>query len=98
MLALATAVSEGSLKLEPSADLDQTRQKLLALPGIGPWTTEYVAMRALGDPDAFPHSDLGLVKGTGVARAADLEVRSQNWRPWRAYAAFHIWHALGQGG
>ncbi|WP_372973059.1 DNA-3-methyladenine glycosylase family protein [Marinobacter sp.] len=98
VIALATAVNEGSLQLEPSADPNQTKRKLLALPGIGPWTMEYIAMRALGDTDAFPHSDLGLLKGAGVARASDLEVRSQNWRPWRAYAAFHLWHALGQGG
>lgn len=96
--ALARAVCDGSLILARPADPQRTRRQLLALPGIGPWTTEYIAMRALGDPDAFPGSDLGLLKGTGVAKPAELEARSQSWRPWRAYAAFHLWHGLGQGG
>lgn len=98
VLRLARAVQEGSLSLEPSPSPDAIRKNLLALPGIGPWTTEYIAMRALGDPDAFPGSDLGLLKGAGLSRPAELEKRSQGWRPWRAYAAFHLWHALGQGG
>ena len=98
LLALARAVSERTLRLDRSADPEVTRQRLLALPGIGPWTTEYIAMRALGDPDAFPRSDLGLLKGAGESRPDLLEKRSQQWRPWRAYAAFHLWHSLGQGG
>lgn len=98
LLTLAQAVSDHSLRLEPSADPNQVRQSLLTLPGIGPWTTEYIAMRALNDPDAFPASDLGLLKGTGATSAKTLMERSQLWRPWRAYAAFHLWHALGQGG
>ncbi|WP_328188163.1 DNA-3-methyladenine glycosylase family protein [Marinobacter sp. OP 3.4] len=98
LLALAREVRDHSLRLDTTADPQATRQQLLALPGIGPWTTEYIAMRALGDPDAFPRSDLGLLKGAGVTRPAELEARSQHWRPWRAYAAFHLWHSLGQGG
>ena len=98
LLALARAVCDQSLRLDASANPEPTRQCLLALPGIGPWTTEYIAMRALGDPDAFPGSDLGLLKGAGVSKPAELESRSQLWRPWRAYAAFHLWHSLGQGG
>lgn len=98
LLALAREVRDHSLRLDASADPQATREQLLALPGIGPWTTEYIAMRALGDPDAFPRSDLGLLKGAGVTRPAELEARSQHWRPWRAYAAFHLWHSLGQGG
>ncbi|MFC4257867.1 AlkA N-terminal domain-containing protein [Marinobacter lacisalsi] len=98
LLTLARAVGDHSLRLTASADRDKTRQQLLALPGIGPWTTEYIAMRALGDPDAFPVSDLGLLRGAGVDKPAELDARSQQWRPWRAYAAFHLWHALGQGG
>lgn len=98
LMALARAVCNDALRLNRSADPDQTRRQLLALPGIGPWTTEYIAMRALGDPDAFPGSDLGLLKGAGARRPTDLDTRSQQWRPWRAYAAFHLWHALGQGG
>ena len=59
--------------------------------GIGPWTANYIALRALRLPDAFPHGDLGLLKATGLSHARDLESLSQNWRPWRAYAALHLW-------
>jgi AraC family transcriptional regulator of adaptative response / DNA-3-methyladenine glycosylase II len=82
--AAATAHASGGLALDPGADRDETRQALLALPGIGPWTAEYVAMRALSDPDAFPHSDLVLRR-----RTAGLD--PSRWRPWRSYAAMHLW-------
>ncbi len=95
---LAQAVADQCLVLEPSADPASTREQLLALPGIGPWTVEYVAMRALADPDAFPPSDLGLLKGMNASTPAELNTHADHWRPWRAYAAFHIWHSLGQGG
>ncbi len=98
--ALATAVADG-LPLDPLADRGQVRTALLALPGIGPWTADYVALRALGDPDVFPAGDLvlrhalaGLPGGTGATvdvRAADL--RAEVWRPWRGYAAQHLWSA-----
>jgi 3-methyladenine DNA glycosylase/8-oxoguanine DNA glycosylase len=85
--ALADAVASGRLTLDPTADRDEARTTLLALPGIGPWTVEYVAMRALRDPDAFPASDLVL------RRAVDINPgRTDAWRPWRAYAAMHLWH------
>ena len=84
--AVAEAVCNG-LSLEPTADRDSTRAALLALPGIGPWTVDYVAMRALGDPDAFPADDLVLRKVLGTSAAAAAEA----WRPWRAYAAMHVW-------
>jgi AraC family transcriptional regulator of adaptative response / DNA-3-methyladenine glycosylase II len=82
--AAAIAHATGALVLDPSGDRDEARRQLLALPGIGPWTAEYVAMRALGDPDAFPASDLVLRRRTDPARAA-------RWSPWRAYAAMHLW-------
>ncbi|MBV9292148.1 MAG: DNA-3-methyladenine glycosylase 2 family protein [Frankiales bacterium] len=86
--ALATAVALGDLVIDPIADRAETRQRLLALPGIGPWTVEYVAMRALGDPDAFPATDLVLRRALG-----DADVRrTDSWRPWRSYAAMHLWH------
>ena len=73
-----------------------------ALPGIGPWTVEYVAMRALGDPDAFPAGDLGVLHGLralGVdADAREAERRSQAWRPFRAYTVLHLWRVLHGGG
>ena len=81
--------------LDPGADRERARRDLLALPGIGPWTVEYVAMRALGDPDAFPASDLGVLHGLralGVeADAREAERRSQAWRPFRAYTVLHLW-------
>jgi AraC family transcriptional regulator of adaptative response / DNA-3-methyladenine glycosylase II len=80
--AVAHAVRE--LVLDPSADRDETRHRLLSLPGVGPWTAEYVAMRALGDPDAYPASDLVLRRRADAATAA-------RWSPWRAYAAMHLW-------
>ena len=82
--ALAAAVADG-LRLDPPLDLAATRAALLALPGIGPWTVEYVAMRALGDRDAYPATDL-------VLRRRD-EGRSEAWRPYRAYAAMQLWAA-----
>ncbi|GHS87189.1 DNA-3-methyladenine glycosylase [Actinomycetota bacterium] len=98
--ALAVAVTDG-LPLDPLADRAQVRAALLALPGIGPWTADYVALRALGDPDVFPAGDLvlrhalaGLPGGTGATvdvRAATA--RSEVWRPWRGYAAQHLWSA-----
>ncbi|HET7529499.1 MAG TPA: AlkA N-terminal domain-containing protein [Mycobacteriales bacterium] len=85
--ALADAVASGRLDIGPTADRDEARAGLLALPGIGPWTVEYVAMRALHDPDAFPATDLVLRRALGSSpRRADA------WRPWRAYAGMHIWH------
>ena len=81
--ALAKAVA-GGLVLDPPLDRARTRAQLLALPGFGPWTVEYIAMRALRDPDAWPGTDLHLRR---VASAADAE----RWRPWRAYAAMVLW-------
>jgi AraC family transcriptional regulator of adaptative response / DNA-3-methyladenine glycosylase II len=86
--ALATEVAAGRLVLDPLADRDETRGRLLALPGVGPWTVEYVAMRALGDPDAFPDTDLVLRRALGRRGPAETDA----WRPWRAYAAMHLWH------
>lgn len=84
---LAGAVSTGTFRLSPSAPFDETRAALVALPGIGPWTAEYVALRALRDPDAYPAGDLGLRK------AGATQARAEVWRPWRAYAAVHLWTA-----
>ncbi len=84
--ALAHAVAHEGLRLDPPhGDPAATRAALLALPGIGPWTVEYVAMRALGDRDAFPAGDL-------VLRHVEPE-RAERWRPYRAYAAMQLWAA-----
>lgn len=65
--------------------------RLCAIPGFGEWTTQYIAMRALGDPDALPSGDLGLLRGLGLKNRRELERRAEVWRPWRAYAAMYIW-------
>ena len=88
--ALARAVADGQLELGPDADPDATRRALLSLPGVGPWTATYIAMRALREPDAFPAGDLGLRRALGVDEAA-LVRRAERWRPWRAYAAMLLW-------
>jgi AraC family transcriptional regulator, regulatory protein of adaptative response / DNA-3-methyladenine glycosylase II len=95
LVALATALATGEVDLSPGADRAAARASLVALPGVGPWTVETVAMRALGDPDAFPSSDLGVVaaaRGLGLPdRPAGLLARAEAWRPWRAYATQHLW-------
>lgn len=91
---LARAVSEGQLRLEPGLEMESQLQELQSVPGIGPWTAHYIAMRALGWPDAFPHQDLGLRKAQGNCTAAELLEASESWRPWRAYAAQHLWRTL----
>ena len=101
---LAQAVVDGSLVFDGSQDPAAFRESLLAIPGIGNWTAEYVAMRALKNPDAFPAADLGLLRafdrpGRPRLKPAQLEEMSQAWRPWRAYAALLLWgSAPGSGG
>ena len=98
--AVALAVAQGDIPLEDTAaDIGTVRQALLAMPGIGPWTVEYVAMRALRDPDAWPASDLVLMQCISrhypaASRPAQQRVKADAWRPWRAYAALHIWNSL----
>lgn len=97
MVALAQAVADGRLVLHDGADVPATMAALRALPGIGDWTAEYIAMRALRWPDAFPAGDVALQKALGLrgqrqpARAA--ESRSQAWKPWRSYAVIRAWAA-----
>lgn len=96
--ALARAMAEGKLRLNPPVDGAAARAALQALPGIGPWTAEYVAMRALGDPDAFPSQDGGLLRAAGLREPAALLAQAEAFRPFRAYAALHLWHASSTGG
>ena len=91
--ALATAVVSREIDLEPGTDPEAVIQKLQALPGIGDWTAQYVAMRALGWPNAFPAGDLGLLKAWGETSAQRLRDASDAWRPWRAYAAIYLWES-----
>nr|WP_293510637.1 DNA-3-methyladenine glycosylase [Parvibaculum sp.] len=91
---LAAAVTSGALDFGPRETLEAKIAELTALPGIGEWTAHYVALRALGEPDAFPASDLGLRKAAGggaPVTTKELELLSQDWRPWRGYAALALW-------
>ena len=92
--AVAVAVAEG-LDLSPAAEPAATMEALQALAGIGPWTAQYVALRGLGWPDAFPHADLGVVRALGLARPAAVLAHAERWRPWRGYAVLHLWHGHG---
>lgn len=95
---LARAIAEQRIRLDSDADPEQVMQALQELPGIGPWTAQYIAMRALSAPDAFPHADLALLRAMGVERGPQLLRLAEAWRPWRAYAALHIWNSLNAGG
>lgn len=87
----ARAAAAGEITFGAGTDPADFREAVQRLPGLGSWTAEYMALRGLGDPDAFPSSDLGLLRATGLATARQLEERSGSWRPWRAYAAMHLW-------
>lgn len=88
---IAEEVDTGRLILEAGADPARTVEQLVALPGIGPWTAQYIAMRALRWPDAFPRDDLVLRKRLGGMSASRAESESSTWRPWRSYATLHLW-------
>jgi AraC family transcriptional regulator of adaptative response / DNA-3-methyladenine glycosylase II len=95
IVGLARAVVDGDVDLDNAADRDRTEAALLALPGIGPWTADYLRMRVLGDPDSFLPTDLGVRRGlerlhvAGDPKAA--ATRAEAWRPWRSYALMHLW-------
>jgi AraC family transcriptional regulator of adaptative response / DNA-3-methyladenine glycosylase II len=96
MLALARALAGGAVALRPGADPAAAREALLALPGVGPWTADYVLMRALGAPDVFLASDLGVRRALARLPGGD-RVRPAAWAPWRSYATQHLWQALADG-
>jgi AraC family transcriptional regulator, regulatory protein of adaptative response / DNA-3-methyladenine glycosylase II len=91
LLGLADAMARGSLRVEAGAPAAETVAALAALPGIGPWTAQYVALRALRWPDAFPREDLALRSALGGVSAAGAEAIAEAWRPWRSYATLHLW-------
>jgi AraC family transcriptional regulator, regulatory protein of adaptative response / DNA-3-methyladenine glycosylase II len=93
--ALARATVAGQVDFD-TADPESFQENLCRIPGIGPWTAQYIAMRALGEPDSMPFSDLILLRAAGVKKATELEARSQLWRPWRAYATMHLWRSTGK--
>ncbi|MBT8768305.1 DNA-3-methyladenine glycosylase family protein [Metapseudomonas boanensis] len=94
---LASAVADGTLELTTADGIETLIDRLCALPGIGRWTAEYIALRAFGEPDAFPTADLGLLKsplwGAEGISARELQKRAELWRPWRAYAAVYLWQS-----
>ncbi|WP_157155977.1 MULTISPECIES: AlkA N-terminal domain-containing protein [unclassified Diaminobutyricimonas] len=92
LFALAGACA-GGLRIDPSGDHATIRAELLALPGIGPWTVDYLAVRVLRDRDAYPAGDLVLQRALGVNSARQAVEAAEGWRPWRAYGLFHLWTA-----
>jgi 3-methyladenine DNA glycosylase/8-oxoguanine DNA glycosylase len=98
LAALGAAAAGGALDWDRLRGLraEDADRALTEFPGIGPWTAAYLRLRVLGDPDAFPASDLGVIRALerlGVARRA-IERRAERWRPWRAYATLHLWASL----
>jgi AraC family transcriptional regulator of adaptative response / DNA-3-methyladenine glycosylase II len=95
LVALAGALASGALTLDPGADRDAAAAALGQVDGIGPWTVSYVAMRALGDPDAFLPGDRGVQRGAATLgiSARELAAHAARWRPWRAYAVQYLWAA-----
>ena len=94
ILALATALTNHSVTLSNSADPGAEMEELGKLPGFGPWTVQYVAMRALGWPDAFPHTDYGVKKALAGRPSQEILLMSQAWSPWRSYATVLLWNFL----
>jgi AraC family transcriptional regulator of adaptative response / DNA-3-methyladenine glycosylase II len=101
LTALAAAVISGDVVIDPGADPTELRSSLVALPGVGPWTAEYVALRALRDPDAFLPTDLGIRRAAEAlglpADPVPLTALSETWRPWRSYAMVHLWAVATTG-
>ncbi|MDR3544452.1 MAG: hypothetical protein P4L30_01625, partial [Candidatus Limnocylindrales bacterium] len=100
--ALADALAGGSLALDAGADRTSALAALRGIPGIGPWTAGYVALRALGDPDVLLADDLGVRRAAHALGLPDdpatLRARAEAWRPWRSYATHHLWASLGSSG
>ena len=94
--ALARAVCDGEISFDGIVNSDAFLTRLCDIPGIGQWTAQYVAMRALGEPDAFPAGDIALARALALGSRRKLEQRAEAWRPWRAYAAMYLWNIAGQ--
>lgn len=93
---LAQNVCDGALLLEPGADSQALKTQLRSIPGIGPWTAEYIAMRAARDADAFPEKDWVVLKNLGMD-TKQVQITAEGWRPWRAYALMYIWRGIRTG-
>ena len=101
--AIARGLAGGTLLVTTGASLEDTVEQLCELPGVGAWTAQYIAMRGLSEPDAFPTGDLGLMRAwealtRRTVTARQLDEFAEAWRPWRAYAALHLWTSLAKGG
>ncbi|HEX4595076.1 MAG TPA: AlkA N-terminal domain-containing protein [Bryobacteraceae bacterium] len=94
MRGFARAVCDQRIRFDGTVSSREMIGRMCELPGIGPWTANYIAMRALGDPDAFPASDLGLLKAARATSPRKLEELAERWRPWRSYAAMYLWESL----
>lgn len=95
LVAIASAVATGLVVLDRGVALPETRRGLLDLPGVGPWTADYIALRALGDPDVFMAGDLGVRHGLALMGLGDAGPEAfQRWSPWRSYALMHVWQSL----
>jgi AraC family transcriptional regulator of adaptative response / DNA-3-methyladenine glycosylase II len=96
--ALASAVAGGELRFDAALGLEDAVERLCRVSGLGPWTAHYIAMRAMGEPDAFPETDLGIRRALGCdgapASVAEVRAASEQWRPWRSYAAMYLWNGL----
>ena len=96
LVGLCRALADGRVRLDRSVDREEVRARMLALPGIGPWTADYVALRALGHPDVFLPTDIGVRNAlAGLGQPADgVAARAERWAPWRSYALLHLWSTL----
>jgi len=93
---LARSVAEGRIVFSSVENVDEFQARLCEIPGVGNWTAQYIAMRALGEPDAFPAGDLGLLRSISLGDECDLASRAEEWRPWRAYAAMYLWQGVDE--
>ncbi len=94
LIGLASAVESGNVRLDVRMDVSEAIQALTDLAGVGEWTAQYIAMRALSWPDAFPHTDLGIKKALGETNPRKILAMAERWKPWRAYATMNLWHSL----
>src|SRR5262249_20687267 len=92
---LARHTAGGRINFDSVQDTEEFRSRLLDIPGIGDWTAQYIAKRALNDTDAFPSGDLGLMRAMSLRNAREIAQRAEVWRPWRAYAALYLWQTNG---